>query len=56
MEATMQGAHVREHGSILADAEKRALVWMARRLPRWINADHLTALGPGRQYCRHLSH
>lgn len=37
--------HVREHGSILADAEKRALVWMAARLPRRINADHLTALG-----------
>ena len=39
------GAHVREHGSILADMEKRALVWMAVRLPRRINADHLTALG-----------
>ena len=37
--------HVREHGSILADAEKRALIWMAARLPRRINADHLTALG-----------
>ena len=45
MEATLQAGHVREHGSILADAEKRALVWMARRLPRWINADHLTVLG-----------
>ncbi len=42
---TGTGAHVREHGSILADAEKRALVWMAARLPHWINADHLTALG-----------
>ena len=39
------GTHVREHGSILADMEKRALVWMAVRLPRRINADHLTALG-----------
>lgn len=38
-------AHVREHGSILAGAEKRALVWMAARLPRRVNADHLTALG-----------
>ncbi len=45
MEATLQAGHVREHGSILADAEKRALVWMARRLPRRINADHLTVLG-----------
>lgn len=37
--------HVREHGSLLAGVEKRALVWMAARLPGWINADHLTALG-----------
>ncbi len=37
--------HVREHGSILAAAERRALVWMAERLPRWVNSDHLTVLG-----------
>jgi hypothetical protein len=37
--------HVREHGSILAGAEKKALIWMARRLPHWINSDHLTMLG-----------
>ena len=36
--------HVREQGSILSKAEKRALVWMARRLPPWINSDHLTLL------------
>ncbi len=39
------GSHVREHGSILAAAEKRLLVWMAQRLPAWVNSDHLTALG-----------
>lgn len=39
------GVHVRQHGSVLADAEKRLLVWLAHRLPRRINADHLTALG-----------
>jgi archaetidylinositol phosphate synthase len=38
-------AHVRQHNSILAAAEKRALIWMAQRLPRWINSDHLSALG-----------
>jgi phosphatidylglycerophosphate synthase len=38
-------AHVRQHNSILANAEKRALIWMAERLPRWINSDHLSALG-----------
>ena len=40
-----QGTHVREHGSVLAEAEKRFLVWVAHRLPRWLNADHLTAIG-----------
>src|SRR5271170_4548239 len=35
----------RVHGSFLAAAEKRALVWMAERIPRWVNSDHLTILG-----------
>jgi archaetidylinositol phosphate synthase len=39
------GSHVREHGSVLAAAEKRLLVWLAERLPLAINVDHLTALG-----------
>jgi archaetidylinositol phosphate synthase len=38
-------AHVRQHNSILAAAEKRALIWIAERLPRWIHSDHLSALG-----------
>ena len=38
-------AHVRQHNSILAAAEKRLLIWIASRLPRWINPDHLSALG-----------
>lgn len=37
--------HVREHGSLLAGAEKQILVWMARRMPCWVNSDHLTLLG-----------
>lgn len=37
--------HIRQHNSLLAAAEKRALVWMASRLPRWINSDHLSTLG-----------
>jgi phosphatidylglycerophosphate synthase len=45
MITTMSQTHVRQHGSILAGAEKTALVWMAQRLPRWINSDHLTLLG-----------
>jgi len=39
------GQHTREHRSVLAAAEKRALVWMAERLPASVNSDHLTAIG-----------
>ena len=35
----------REHRSLTAVVEKKALVWMAERLPPSINPDHLTALG-----------
>jgi archaetidylinositol phosphate synthase len=28
-----------------ASLERRCLVWMAQRMPRWVNSDHLTALG-----------
>src|SRR5215475_4466142 len=31
--------------SLLAPLEKKCLIWMARRAPRWINSDHLTLLG-----------
>lgn len=36
--------HIREHRSVLADAEKRLLTRIAGRLPLWINSDHLTLL------------
>jgi len=36
---------VRVHQAMTADLEKRLLVWIAGRLPGWINSDHLTALG-----------
>ena len=35
----------RAHTSLLAAPEKRLLIWVARRLPAWVNSDHLTALG-----------
>jgi archaetidylinositol phosphate synthase len=35
----------RVHRSLLALVEKRALVWMARRMPAWVNSDHLTVIG-----------
>ncbi len=39
------GQHVRQHRSLLAAPEKRALVWMAGRMPARVNSDHLSALG-----------
>jgi len=30
--------------SLLAPVEKRALLWLAARLPPWVNSDHLTVL------------
>ncbi len=38
-------AHVRIYGGLLAAPEKKALLWLARRTPRWIRSDHLTLLG-----------
>jgi phosphatidylglycerophosphate synthase len=37
-------AATRLHTSVLAAAEKRALVWLAGRMPGWVNSDHLTGL------------
>jgi phosphatidylglycerophosphate synthase len=34
----------RVHTSLLAPIEKRCLIWLAARMPRAINSDHLTAL------------
>jgi len=35
----------RELGSLLSGVEKRCLVWLAERMPRRINSDHLTVTG-----------
>jgi phosphatidylglycerophosphate synthase len=35
---------VRVHTSVFAAVEKRCLIWMAKRLPAWVNSDHLTLL------------
>jgi len=35
----------RAQQSLLAPLEKKALIWMAARLPAWVNSDHLTGLG-----------
>jgi len=34
----------RAQNSVLAGVEKKTLVWLAERMPRWVNSDHLTAL------------
>jgi phosphatidylglycerophosphate synthase len=36
--------HVREHRSLLAAVEKRLLITIAHRLPKWVHSDHLTGL------------
>jgi archaetidylinositol phosphate synthase len=41
---TGSGHHTRINTGVLAAAEKRTLIWIAHRLPRWVNSDHLTLL------------
>ena len=35
----------RKQVSMLAAAEKKTLIWLAQRMPAWVNSDHLTLLG-----------
>lgn len=35
----------RVHRNWLAEPERKCLVWLAERTPRWVNSDHLTLLG-----------
>jgi archaetidylinositol phosphate synthase len=35
----------RVHNALTSNPEKRVLIWMAERIPRWISSDHLTLLG-----------
>ena len=37
--------HIREYGGLLAAPEKKALLWLAQKTPRFIHSDHLTLLG-----------
>ena len=39
----------RVNQALTASLEKQALQWMAHRVPRWLNSDHLTLLGLGAQ-------
>jgi phosphatidylglycerophosphate synthase len=44
----------RKQLSMLAAVEKKTLVWMARRMPPWVNSDHLTVLGFGAMFAAGL--
>jgi phosphatidylglycerophosphate synthase len=35
----------RDQSSLLAPLEKRLLLWLAHRMPSWVNSDHLTLIG-----------
>src|SRR6516162_4741380 len=35
----------RKQLSMLAAVEKKTLIWLAQRMPAWVNSDHLTLLG-----------
>jgi phosphatidylglycerophosphate synthase len=35
----------RKQLSMLAAVEKKTLIWLAQRMPGWVNSDHLTLLG-----------
>lgn len=45
MGSVTAGVHTRKNASLTAAAEKRLLIWIARRLPTSVGSDHLSALG-----------
>ena len=45
MEKETRKQSVRVQTSILNSAEKKVLVWLAERMPRWVTSDMLTAVG-----------
>jgi phosphatidylglycerophosphate synthase len=45
MGSATAAVHTRKNSSFTADAERRLLIWLAHRLPRWVGSDHLSALG-----------
>jgi len=55
MKNKQDSGHVREHNSLLANSEKRLLIWIAHRLPGWVNSDHLTLLGLGSTFMAGLA-
>jgi phosphatidylglycerophosphate synthase len=56
MESSVFASAKRDLSSVLAPAERRALVWMAERMPAWVTSDHLTVLGLGAMAMTGLSY
>jgi archaetidylinositol phosphate synthase len=42
--------------SVLAPLETRCLIWLAKRMPRWVNSDHLTGLALAAMFLAGLSY
>ncbi len=53
-ETTFRDAE-RKQLSFLAKIEKKTLIWLAQRMPAWVNSDHLTVLGFSGNDCRGLA-
>jgi phosphatidylglycerophosphate synthase len=49
-------AATRVISSVLAPLEQRCLSWLAQRMPRWVHADHLTALAAAAMFLAGLSY
>jgi archaetidylinositol phosphate synthase len=47
---------VRVQQALTAPVERRVLLWLARRTPRWVQPDHLTALGFAAQFWAGVSY
>ena len=45
METQPNQLHQRENHGLLTTPEKRALIWMAKRMPKFVTSDHLTGIG-----------
>jgi archaetidylinositol phosphate synthase len=45
METQIKQLHQRENHGLLTLPEKRALIWLAERMPKFVKSDHLTGIG-----------
>ena len=45
MDTGRSQTHLREQRSLLSSGERRTLIWLAERMPKFVNSDHLTLIG-----------